>query len=313
MLFLKEDEVRRLLPMRDCVQVMRETFEALGAGEASYQPRRRLALPNGTLLHQLSGAWGGYIGAKIYASNVKKGAHFLVLLFDAESTVPLAVIEGNHLGQIRTGAATGYATDLMARADAKTLAVIGTGFQAWTQLEAILTVRAVSAVRVYSRSEEKRRNFALRASEEFGVRVEAAPTGADCVRGADIVVTATYSKEPVIEDAWVGPGTHVNAVGSNNAARREVPGELVRRASVVAVDSIEQAKIEAGDLILAVPIGEWSTLPLVELSAIAQDCNWQRKPQGVTLFKSLGLGVEDVAAAAWVYQRAVETGAGRAV
>jgi len=136
----------------------------------------------------------------------------------------------------------------------------------------------------------------------FGVEVTAAPTAEACVRGAQVVITATYAKEPVLESTWVEEEAHVNAAGANQADRREIPSQLVRSAGLIAVDSIEQARIEAGDLLLAVPQSEWDQLRLVELGHLAAEARFQR-PRGVTIFKSLGLGVEDVAAAALVYEK----------
>ena len=303
MLQITEEQVHELLPMGECVARMRECFAALGRGEAWNVPRRRLFLPTGTVMHQMAGAWGGYLGTKIYATNVKAGAmYFHVLLYDAASAEPLALIEANHLGQIRTGAATGVATDLLAPAEVETVALIGTGFQAWTQLEAVLTLRQVRAVRVYSRKPEKRVSFTARASAAFGVSVTPAETAEACVRGACVVITSTYAKEPVLEAAWVKAEAHVNATGSNQADRREIPTELVRCAGLITVDSLEQAKVEAGDLLLAVPEAEWAHLPLVELGRLAADPQF-RRPRGVTVFESLGLGVQDVAAAALVYEK----------
>ncbi len=201
-------------------------------------------------------------------------------------------MEANHLGQIRTGAASGYATDLLANPQADTLGVIGSGFQARTQVEAIRAVRPIKTVRVWSRSEEKRRKFAQECS------AQAVETAEEAVRGAQIVVTATNSQEPVLEDSWIAPGTMVNAMGANAANRRELPGELVRRAALVVVDSLEQAKIESGDLILA---DSWANV--VELQKVQRHFDASQ----ITIFKSLGICVEDVAAGAFVYQRALAT------
>src|SRR5262249_24994930 len=155
--------------------------------------------------------------------------------FDAETAQPLAQMEANYLGQIRTGAASGYATDVLAAPEASTLAIIGSGFQAQSQLDAIREVRKLRDIRVWSRKEEKRRRFA----EQSGVR--AVVSAEEAVRGADIVVTATSAKDPVIEASWIGPGVHINAMGSNRAERRELPSDLVKRADLIAVDSIEQS------------------------------------------------------------------------
>jgi ornithine cyclodeaminase/alanine dehydrogenase-like protein (mu-crystallin family) len=291
MLQITEEQVRKLLPMREAVRLMRESFAALRAGSALSQPRRRLILPSGSTLHSMAGAWGKYFGTKFYSTNPKHGAHFFFFLFDAETGRPLAQFEANMLGQIRTGAASGYATDILAAPDASTLAIIGSGFQAQAQVEAIREVRKITDVRVWSRSEAKRAQFA----QQTGAR--AMKTAEEAVRDADIVVTATSSKDPVIDGAWIAPGAHVNAMGSNRADRRELPTELIARADLIAVDSIEQSKIEAGDLLLA-PV-DWNDRRIVELAHV------DRRPSGspLTIFKSNGLGVEDVAAAAFVYEQ----------
>lgn len=292
MFYLSEADVQELLPMKEAVAVMRRTFEALAQGRAQNQPRRRLVLETGSVLHSMAGAFGNYFGTKFYSTNPRYGAHFYFMLYDAKTAQPLALMEANHLGQIRTGAASGYATDLLADPQADTLAIIGSGFQARTQLDAIRAVRPVETVRVWSRDEEKRRKFA----EECAVT--AVDSAEQAVRGAQIVVTATNSKDPVVENSWIEPGTMINAMGSNVANRRELPAELVQRAGLIAADSIEQAKIEAGDLLLA---NHWSNV--VEL----KDLKRHFDPSGITIFKSLGLGVEDVAAGAFIYERALST------
>jgi alanine dehydrogenase len=271
---------------------MRVAFEALKNDRAKNQPRRRLILESGSVLHSMAGAVGNYFGTKFYSSNPRYGAHFYFFLYDAKTARPLAMMEANHLGQIRTGAASGYATDLLASPKAATLAIIGSGFQARTQLDAIRAVRPIQTVRIWSRSEEKRRKFAEECS------VAAASSAEEAVRGADIVVTATNSKDPVIESLWISDGTLVNAMGSNVANRRELPGDLVKRAGRVVVDSLEQAKIEAGDLILA---DSWENV--VEL----KDVESHYDPKHVTIFESIGLGIEDVAAGAFIYERALAT------
>lgn len=292
MLYLREEDVLELLPMQDAIGAMRNAFTALAEGRAINQPRRRLILDAGATLHSMAGSYNGYFGTKFYSTHPKYGANFYFVLFDAETARPLAWMEANHLGQIRTGAASGYATDLLANPSADTLAVIGSGFQAHTQVEAIRAVRPIQRVRVWSRSEEKRRRFADHVS------AEAAATAEQAVRGAQVVVTITNSPDPVLEDGWIAPGTMINAIGANARNRHELPSGLVRRAALVAVDSLEQAKIEAGDLIIP---NQWENV--VELKDVKQ--HFERGP--VTIFKSMGIGVEDVAAGALVYERALAT------
>jgi len=314
MLYLTESDVRDLLPMPDCIGLMQSAFARMAAGKAANQPRRRLILPTGSVLHYMAASDGEYYGAKIYATNPRHGAHFLFLLYRAADAEPLALLEANHLGQIRTGAASGLATRFLAREDASILAVIGSGFQARTQLEAMLAVRKIAEVRVWSRDPAKRAAFAAGSTERFGTPVRAVETAEEAVRGADIVVTATFAKEPVLAAEWVAAGAHINAMGSNQAGRREIPAEMVRRADSIVVDSIEQARMESGDLLMAFDDHDWTSPRLVELQDVVSGRSPARtRPEQVTLFKSVGLAVEDVIAAGFVYQRALASGRGSPV
>jgi ornithine cyclodeaminase/alanine dehydrogenase-like protein (mu-crystallin family) len=275
------------------------------------QPRRRLHLPTKSTLHYMAGSDGRYFGAKIYSSHPRHGAHFLFLLYRAEDGEPLAIVEANHLGQIRTGAASGLATQVLARPDSRRLGIIGSGFQARTQLEAMMAALPFEQVRVWSRSEEKRAAFAAECAGRFGVKLEAAGSAEEAVRGADVVVTATNSAEPVLEDGWIAAGTHINAMGSNQAKRRELPAELVRRADLVVADSIEQSRMESGDLLLALDESDWGRL--VELPQAVAKGRGRTAPAEITIFKSNGLAAEDVIAAGEVYERALSAGAGRQI
>jgi ornithine cyclodeaminase/alanine dehydrogenase-like protein (mu-crystallin family) len=291
MLHVTEQQVRDILSMKQCIALMRDVFTALREGRASNQPRRRIVLPTGSTLHSMGGAWGKYFGTKFYSTNPKHGAHFFFYLFDAETAAPLARFEANWLGQIRTGAASGYATDLLAAPEAATLGIIGSGFQAASQIAAIREIRPLTEIRVWSRNEEKRNVFA----QVHAARAVA--SAEEAVRGADIVVTATFSGEPVLESSWIKDGAHVNAMGSNRGNRRELPTDLIQRANLIAIDSIEQGKVEAGDLLMAGV--DWTDPRIVELAKVTA------RPSGnpVTIFESLGLGVEDVIAGAFVYEQ----------
>ena len=312
MLFLTESDVRQLLPMREAVRLVREAFNQLAAGEAQNQPRRRLALPTGAMLHYMAAASGAYFGAKTYSTHPAHGAHFIFLLYRAEDAQMLAVIQANHLGQIRTGAASAVATDAMAGPEASMVGMIGTGFQARTQLEAVLAVRPVKLARVWSRSTERRSAFAAGCARDFGITVEAAASAREAVSGAPIVITATSSREPVIESGWISTNSHINAVGSNQAKRRELPAGLLRRADLIAVDSLEQARMESGDLLMALGEAEWSrVVELQEVVAGRSGIPW--RPGLLTVFKSNGLAVEDVVCAGFVYEQAVQRGLGRVV
>jgi ornithine cyclodeaminase/alanine dehydrogenase-like protein (mu-crystallin family) len=307
MLYLTEQNVRALLPMPACIELMQTAFQRLAAGVAINQPRRRLILPTGSVLHYMAAGDGQYYGAKIYATNPRHGANFLFLLYRAADAEPLAILEANNLGQIRTGAASGLATQFMAPADAGTLAIIGSGFQARTQLEAMLAVRRFTDVRVWSRDPAKRAAFAA------ATNTRAVETAEQAVRGAQIVVTATNAKEPVLSSEWIAPGTHINVMGSNQANRREIPADLVHRADLIVVDSIEQARMESGDLLMALDEKDWSSPRIVELKDVVTGAKARTTPGQITLFKSIGLAVEDVIAAGFVYEQAQAQGIGSPV
>ncbi len=307
MLYFTESEVRDMLPMGKAIELMQAAFERLATGEAINQPRRRLILPTGSVLHYMAASDGRYFGAKIYSAHARHGAHFLFLLYRAEDAQPLALMEANYLGQIRTGAVSGLATRYMARPDADTLGIIGSGFQARSQLAAMLAVRGFQQVKVWSRDPDKRNAFAVECSAAFPTKVTAANTAEDAVRTSAVVVTATNSKDPVLSSEWVAPGTHVNAMGSNQARRREIPADLIHRADWIVVDSIEQARIESGDLLLALGENGWSDPRIVELKDIVvSKPARERRPADITIFKSNGLAVEDVICAGYVYERGVQ-------
>jgi alanine dehydrogenase len=308
MRYFTESDVRELLPMTEAIGLMQTVFERLARGEAINQQRRRLILPTGSVLHYMAASDGSYFGAKIYSAHARHGAHFLFLLYRAEDAEPLALLEANHLGQIRTGAVSGLATRYMARPDADTLGIIGTGYQAQSQLAAMLAVKSFRWIKAWSRDAGKRAAFASECSTAHGVQVEALETAEGAVRGAAIVVTATNAKDPVLSSDWIGPGTHINAMGSNQARRRELPADLIHRADRIAVDSIEQARMESGDLLLALDENGWNDPKLMELKdvVVTGAAGVKRRPADITIFKSNGLAVEDVICAAYVYERGLK-------
>jgi len=311
MLYFTEAEVRDLLPMSQAVALMKSAFERLAKGEAINNPRRRLILPTGSVLHYMAGSDGRYFGAKVYSTHARHGAHFLFLLYRAEDAEPLAIIEANHLGQIRTGAASGLATKYMARQDADTLAIIGSGFQARSQLAAMLSVKTFRQVNVWSRDNAKRTAFARECSSLFSTIVAATDTAEDAVRGAMIVVTATNAKEPVLAAEWIATGAHVNAMGSNQANRRELPAVLIHKAGLIAVDSIEQARMESGDLVLALDQDGWRDSKIVELKDVVAGAALRERPHdAITIFKSNGIAVEDVICAGYVFEQGSKKGRG---
>lgn len=295
MIHISEADVVRLLPMRACIDQMRRVFDAIRAGRTINQPRRRLILPTGSVLHQMAGSWEKYFATKIYSSNVRHGGlhEMFVLLYDAETGKPLAFIEANNLSLIRTGAASGYAAEILSNPQAEILGIIGTGSQARTQVEAIRAVRPIREVRIWSRNRENAQKFAQE------LNCTAVETAEEAVWGADIVVTATNAKEPVLASEWIKPGTFIAAMGSNIANRRELPEDLVKSADLIAVDDLDQARIEAGDLLLAYNgTGNWDNVDTLENIPPGYDSS------RITIFESLGIAIEDAAAAAYVYEQA---------
>ncbi len=291
MIQFTEDDVVRLLPMTAAIESLRKAFTAYGNAEAQNQPRRRLILPTGAVLHSMAAAYGGYFGTKVYATHPKHGAYFTFLLYDATTARPLAQFEANHLGQIRTGAASGLAADLLAPAKPLTVTVIGSGFQARTQLEAVKAMRTVSRARVWSRSQTRREAFAAATGSDVATSAEQA------CEGADVIITATHSKDPVVKADAIPQNALILAMGSNIANRQEVPAEVVERARIV-VDDVEQCRIEAGDLLLAEI--DWNAVePLSEIVKANTKAGGDRR---LTLFKSVGIALEDLAVAAYVYE-----------
>jgi alanine dehydrogenase len=313
-LLLRETDVAALLNMDDVLTAVEEGFRALGHGRAVNQPRSRSITPSGRLQVMHAAVPDlGWLGLKSYATT-PRGTRFLAILYRIEDGEAAAIIEADRLGQMRTGAASGVATKYLARAEAGALGVIGTGWQARSQIEAIARVRPVALVKVHSRSRERRESFAEEMIAELGAEVVAADSAEDAVDATDIVVTATTSREPVLRGAWLRPGMHINAIGSNDASRQEVDAEVVRRSDVIAVDALDQAKIECGDLIAPARDGDPVWDRAVELGAIVAAKNPGReRPEQITLFESQGLAVEDVVTMDLLYRRALAAGAGEEI
>jgi ornithine cyclodeaminase/alanine dehydrogenase-like protein (mu-crystallin family) len=309
-LYLTEGDVAATLTVRDALTLVEDAARALAEGRAENKPRQR-AYTTSAVIQVLAAAYNGRMGHKTYTVAPKaRGARFWVLLFD-EAGQMLAMIEADMLGQIRTGAASGVATRFLAREDAKTLAVIGTGWQARTQLEACIHVRPIDRVLVYGRNPERRAEFCELMQEKVGLTIAPVESAEAAVAEADVVCTMTSSNSPVLEGAWLKPGTHVNAAGSNRANAQEIDVEAVTRSSVVAVEDIVQAKVESGDLRAANETGRWSWEHATRLSDIvAGHALGRTGDDQITLFESLGIGLWDVAAASHVFDRCVIEGRG---
>ena len=314
-LLLTEADVRAILNMPLAMELVEESFRRLANGTGVSHPRRRLPLATKGSMNYMAATdtEGGYVGLKIYT--IAPGAvRFLVPLFSGHSGELLALIEANMLGQIRTGAASGVATKFLAREDARIAAIIGTGFQARTQVEAVALARKLELVRAYGRDPEKRETFAKEMTSKTGVRVAAVTSAEEAVCGADIVITATNAQKPVLMGKWLERGTHVNAMGINYAEKAEIDAETVQRADVIAADSVEQAKIEGGDLILAFGRDTKRWEEVHELcSIVAGKAPGRTNRDQITLFKSGGIAIEDIVVAGRLYELARERRMGREV
>jgi len=332
-LLLREEEVQALLSVGDAIEALERTFRAQAEGRAVNLPRQRVRWPGGTLHVMAAGDLGsGYVGLKAYTA-VGGQTRFVVLLFHAESGELLAIIEADRLGRLRTGAATGLATRYLARPDARVVGMIGAGRQAATQLMAVCAVRPIAEARVYSPTPERRAAFAHRMRETLGIPVQAVERPEAAVEGADILITITSAREPVLRGAWLRPGVHLNAAGSNALLRRELDEEAIARADLIVIDSRAQGQIEAGDFLEPLIVIDSRVQGQIEAGDFLEPLErgrlqWERvyelrdvvagrvgraHPEQITLFKSLGIALEDVAVAAVAYERARAQGAGERI
>jgi ornithine cyclodeaminase/alanine dehydrogenase-like protein (mu-crystallin family) len=314
-LLLTEADVKSVLTMPLALECVQNSFQRLADGSALLHSRQRLHLPSKSYLHYMAAADGasGYMGLKIYTSS-REGLRFLITLFSVESGDLLALIEADFMGQMRTGAASGLATRLLAREDARTLGIVGTGLQARTQLQAIAHVRKLTEVRAFSRESAKREVFAKEMTEALKIPVSAAESAEAAVRGADIIVTSTTSTNPVVEGRWLKPGVHINAIGANFPQKRELDAEAVKRCNVMVVDSSEQSKLEAGDIIQVFGEDAQRWAEVRELADIVSGkVTGRTNTNEITLFKSNGIAIEDVVVAGRIYEMARERRIGRQV
>src|SRR5437588_6720600 len=299
---LTEQDVRALLDMPAAIRAVEESLLRQAAGDGWIHPRRRLALPDRVFLNYMFAAdqKTGWMGAKLYS--VAHGvARFMVLLYRAESGELAALIEADYLGQVRTGAATGVATKYMARPEARVLGIIGTGTQARTQLAAVSEVRNLETIRAFGRDRSRLENYCREMTDTLRKPVTPAASAEETVRGADVVITATNSMAPIVMGAWLAPGAHVNAIGANFAQKRELESDAVDRAAVIAVDSIQQANIESGDLIEAFGDDNSRCQHVRELcEVVAGKRPRRRNPEQITLFKSNGIASWYLAVAAYL-------------
>ena len=325
-LLVSHREVAGLLPMRECIDAMADAFRALAIGDARLPLRQVIALPGSpNLLALMPGQLGvnsrerhrSAVGAKVitvFPGNdaTPLDSHLgVVLLFEADMGRLLAIIDASSVTAIRTAAVSGVATKLLSNPDAGDLAILGAGVQALTHLEAMRSVRTLRRIRVWSRSVERRERFAGKARQKFNLAVELADSAESCVRGADLICTVTSSRDPVLRGAWISEGAHVNAVGAALPAARELDTEAVARSRLY-VDRRDSALAEAGELLIPMSEGVLNADHIRgELGGVLMGADPGREsPRDLTVFKSLGLAIEDLAAARHIYEKGVALGTG---
>jgi ornithine cyclodeaminase len=309
--YLTEDDVRKLLTMPLALERVEAAHRALGERRAVDVPRERIHLPAGTQ-HVLQAAAPeiGYIGFKNYYTR-PQGKAFYVQLMSIETGKLEALIEAVHMSMVRTGAASGVATRYLANPDAGIVGQIGAGHQGIGQLEAVCAVRKIRSARVYARNRDRLVEFCNKMSQKLGLEVLPAQSAEAAVRGAHIVNVITKSATPVLAGAWLEPGQHINAAGSNALSRSEIDGEAVKKCEVVTVDGRGTARKECGDLLPAVEKGwhRWETLTEIG-EVIVGSAPGRSSPRQISLYESHGMGIQDIYTGAAVLAAARERGIG---
>jgi ornithine cyclodeaminase/alanine dehydrogenase-like protein (mu-crystallin family) len=311
-LFLNEQNVEQLLTMPLAIEAMQEAFHQFGSGKAENLPRRRLHAPDG-MLHLMGACLPelGFMGYKAYTTYPKR-VKFKVHLYSSKTGELLAIMEADRLGQMRTGAASGVATRWMAREDSKTVGILGSGWQARTQLEAVCLVRPPVQVLAFSRSSERLMTFCNEMQDRLQIPCRPAKSPEEVVVASDILITITNSVSPVFSGDKLKPGTHLNVAGSNSLIKRELDEICIQRCTSIMVDSKEQARLECGEFLAPLEKGRLTWEGIHELSEVVTGRVIPRKdPNDITLFKSLGLALEDVAVAGRIYRLAVEQHVGQ--
>ena len=313
--FLDAEAIRAAVPMADLLDAVEAAYRDVAQGRDRSPLRSHVALDDGDLL-LMPGVRSGGSGATVKLVTVMPGnaghglptVQAIIVWFDVATGRPLALLDGPAVTAMRTGAASGVATRLLARPGAGTLAVIGVGAQAEWQVRAVLAARPIRRVLCYARSAETASAFARRMADETGVEVAAAPSAEAAVREADVICCATTSTEPVFDAAWVRPGAHVNGIGAFRLGMVEMPPALFTRAAVVAVDARSAALAEAGDVVAAIEAGLLSEADLVEIGSVERSWADGRAADAISVFKSVGLAIQDVAAAELITDRLLGQG-----
>ncbi|MCH8186917.1 MAG: ornithine cyclodeaminase family protein [Chloroflexi bacterium] len=312
-LYLTEEDVNELLTMDAAVDVLEKAFLAQAEGKAGNAARVRLHLGTGDSNTMSAVAPTlGVMGLKTYGVVPGYPTRMYVVISSTHTGELLALLEASRMGEIRTGAASGVATKYMARQDASSVGVLGSGAYAPDQLLAVCAVRDIGSVKVFSRTPERRERFAADMSAKLGIDVSAVESAEACVRDVDVLITITNSPTAVFSGEWLSPGTHINAAGAMRPTRRELDDEAVRRANVIVTDDVDQAKHECGDLIYPIEgrLLEWEQVHNL-WEVVAGTKPGRNADSDITLFESQGMALEDIAACIRVYELATQKGVGQ--
>ena len=307
-LFLNEHDVEELLTVTDSMDTLEAAIKEQGQKVATNRPRQIVATPNAQLSVLPAAIPSlGSLGYKTYTVG-PDGVRFWLLLFKEDGELH-CLMEAEHIGLIRTGGASGIATKYMSREDSKVAGILGTGYQAPSQLEAVCKVRKIEKVLAYSRTAEKRLEFCKGMTKHLGIPVEPAKSVEEVVRKSDVLCTITSSKDPVVDGSWVPEGQHINLVGAMKPTSREIDTLTIEHADLIAVDDWQQSHVESGEFIKAVEEGRLDWNRIREFSDVVAEAP-KRKKGSISLFKSHGVGLWDIAMASLVYDRAVKRGMG---
>ncbi len=311
-LFLNDTDVKALMSMSDCVGVMEDAFTQAGNGKVWNRPRSRIRMPRG-FHHLMAGylADSEVFGLKTYTS-FRSGTRFTTMLYDSNNGDLIAMVQGPRIGQLRTGAVSGVGTKHMSRSNSSTVGVIGAGFQSRGQLEGVCAVRNIASAKIFDVSEENSQRMADEMGVSLGIQTSVAGSAEEAVTDVDIIITMTTARTPVLFGDWLKAGQHINAAGSNHWIRQEVDDNVIRKADRIVADSIEDAKIESGDLLFPIERGRVMWSAIRELSdVVCGHIQGRESDQEITLFESQGVAITDIAAANFVYRKAIDQGLGQ--
>lgn len=307
-IYINEETASSILNMDVALDLVEESFGKYNTGDAFNMQRQRMRIKKGAL-HMLPGAvpYKGVIGFKAYTS-FRAGLIFKVHLYDAENGNPLAIVDANEIGRLRTGAASGIATKYMKKANSNVCFIFGGGYQAESQLEAVAKNANLTKVYVLTRTPESAEAFAKKMSEKLKIDVVPSKNLEEELPTADIIITITYSVKPLFDHKLLNPnGVHINAAGSNALIRAEIPEKTVEGAEVLAVDSKDVALIECGDILPSLEKGRLHWNEIAELGEIVAGFRKGRKTEnGITVFESQGMGLQDIMCAEYIYRQALD-------